>query len=121
MANPSWPATLPQPIQDNTAQYAPLVDNQIRTSMETGAPKSRRRFTYVPETFNCTLKLTGAQVTALRTFVETTLQDVDYFDWLDFRTMATATYQFTKRPTFACIQTRADAWLATLQLVKVAG
>lgn len=119
MANPTWPTGLPQPIQDNTAQYAPLVDDQIRTSMETGAPKARRRTTYMPETFNCTLKLTGAQTGILNTFYATTLKSVGYFDWLDFRTMTTATYQFTKRPTFACIQTRADAWLATLQLLKV--
>lgn len=119
MSNPVWPASLPPPIADNTAQYAPLVDNQIRTSMETGAPKARRRFTYVPESFGCTLKLTGAQVTTLRTFVETTLQDVDYFDWLDFRTGVTATYQFTKRPTYAFVQGRVDSWLATLSLMKV--
>lgn len=121
MANPTWPSTLPPPIQDSGTQYAPLVDNQVRTSMETGAPKARRRFTHVPETFNCTLKLTGAQVATLRTFVETTLKDVGNFDWLDFRSMATATYQFTKRPSFACIQSRADAWTATLELLKVSG
>ena len=59
MANPTWPATLPSPI-DESLNYAPLVDNVITSNMETGAPKRRRRFTAAPEALTCTLVLNKA-------------------------------------------------------------
>lgn len=120
MANPTWPATLPQPLADGSAKYAPLVDNVISTSVETGAPKRRRRFTAVPDSLTATLNLTGAQCITLDDFVITTLQDTGTFDWVDFRDNSAASYVFTKRPTFAQISGRVDGWSATLELLKVA-
>lgn len=119
MANATWPTTLPAPAADGSAQYAALVEPVLATSMETGAPKRRRRFTAVPESATLTLKLTRAQIAVLRTFVVTTLQDVLPFDWLDFRDGTAATYVFQKRPTAQSIAGSVDLWTVTLSLMKL--
>lgn len=119
MANPVWPASLPSPRSDGSAKYAPLVDNVITTEVETGAPKRRRRFTSVPESFAATLMLTGAQCATLQAFVVTTLKDVGVFDWKDFRSDAVASYVFAKRPGYTQVAASNGLWSTTLELVKV--
>ena len=118
MANATWPSSLPVPT-DESLSYAPLVDNIITTQMETGAPKRRRRFTNVPESFNCTLVLTKAQVATLQAFVATTLKDVLPFDWKDFRDNSAATYVFQKRPGYSLTAVGANLWKVPLELMKV--
>jgi hypothetical protein len=119
MANPTWPASLPVPL-DEGMSYAPFVENVTTTQMETGSPKRRRRFTAVPETLTCTLILTAAQMATLEAFVATTLQDVLPFDWKDFRDGRIATYYFQKRPSYALAAAGANLWKAQLELVKKA-
>jgi hypothetical protein len=52
---------LPQyPDDDGSSAYAPVMEPVIATSMETGAPKYRRRVTYIPETFTGNVTLTSA-------------------------------------------------------------
>ena len=118
MPNPSFPSTIPGPIDEGMA-YAPLVEPVLSTSMETGAPKRRRRFTNVPEKFTCTLVLNKAQLAALNTFVVTTLQDVLPFDWKDFRDGSAATYVFQKRPGYNLTAVGANLWKVPLDLMKV--
>ena len=118
MANATWPASLPVPT-DESLNYAPLVEPVITTQMETGAPKRRRRFTAVPETFNCTLILTREQIAILQTFVITTLKDVLPFDWKDFRSGTPATYVFQKRPGYNLVAVGANLWKVPLELMKV--
>lgn len=118
MANATWPTNLPLPL-DEGLSYAPLVDNVITTQMETGAPKRRRRFTAMPETCNCTLILTAAQITTLQGFIATTLQDVLPFDWKDFRNGTPATYVFQKRPTYTLAAPGANLWKASLELMRM--
>jgi hypothetical protein len=104
---------------DESLSYAPLVEPVLATQMETGAPKRRRRFTSVPEAFNCTLVLTQAQVATLTAFVATTLQDVLPFDWKDFRDGTAATYVFQKRPGYNLTAVGANLWKVPLDLMKV--
>jgi hypothetical protein len=123
MENPTWPSTLPAP-QDEAGQYAPLVENVITSSMETGAPKTRRRFTAMPEVFTGSLLVTSAQAATLDGFYRTTLKEVLPFDWKDFRDGTSATYTFKKAPTFARAPGSRSTvnpyglWRATLELVK---
>lgn len=118
MSNPTWPTSLPGPTDQNP-QYQALVDPVLSTSMETGAPKRRRRFTAVPESFSCSLILTQDQCTALDQFVINTLADVLPFDWKHFRSGDPATYVFAKRPTYALAAAGANLWTAQLDLVTV--
>lgn len=120
MSNPTWPSTLPLPIADGSLQYAPIIEPVLATSMETGAPKYRRRMTYVPETCQATVELTGDQWTTLIDFYNTTLGCVNPFDWKDFRTGGVATYVFTKRPAPTQMQDQPKYWSVQLNLLKVA-
>lgn len=115
MANPVWPTSLPVPLQQG-AQYEPLIENVITSSVETGAPKRRRRFTAVPDKFTGQLILTATQVATLNTFVVTTLKDVLPFDWKDFRTGSACSYVFSKRPVYARVPDSRLLWTASLEL-----
>lgn len=118
MANATFPATLPAPLADSSTSYQ-AVSNAIRSNTEAGVTKVRRRFTAVATPFNCTLKLTQAQLTALITFYEVTVQDVLPFDWIDWRTGAAATYRFIQRPQESYVKDSLNRWLVALQLEKL--
>lgn len=118
MSNPVWPSTLPIPT-DQSVSYTALIEPVLTTSMETGAPKRRRRFTAVPETFTCQLMLTQDQRTALDQFAKATLSDVLPFDWTDWRSGDPLTYVFSKRPVYALASGAASLWTATIELVTV--
>ncbi len=121
MANPSWPATLPQdPFAEDGAAYKP-GSNAVRTQMDAGAPKMRRRFTAVYETLQFTLVLSKADYATLMTFVVTTLLDVLPFDWIDFRTGNAAVYRFTKRPDAAYFAGNGDYWTVSIDLELMTG
>lgn len=87
--------------------------------METGAPKYRRRVTYIPETFTGNITLTSAQCATLDTFYRTTLKMTGVFDWKDFRSGSTATYGFTKMPAPKSDQGYPGYWVVQLSLLKV--
>lgn len=119
--NPSWPATLPQdPYAEDGAVYKPGL-NIIRTQMENGPYKQRRRFTNVPETFTFTMVLSKANLAILMTFVTVTLGDVLPFDWIDFRTGAAAVYRFTKRPEPTWFAGDGDYWTVAFELELLTG
>lgn len=98
-ALPPWPSDLPQtPYSDENGQspmYAP-TDNTIRTSVDVGPPKLRRRYTAVVEPCTLNFQMNEAEIAILKTFVQDTLQDVLPFTWIDFRTGGAATYRFDK-------------------------
>lgn len=116
MPNPTWPASLPQdPYAEDGAGYKP-GDNAIRTQMETGPFKQRRRFTNVFETFTFQMVLSKANYATLMDFVKNTVKDVLPFDWIDFRTGAAATYRFIKRPTVVYYAGDGDYWTVQIEL-----
>lgn len=119
MANPGWPVSLPVPLVQGVSYTAGT--NVIRTQMDVGAPKLRRRFTAVPETVAFNLVLTEAQVQVLQDFVEITLSDVLPFDWIDFRKPngTAVTYRFTKRPTFTPRSAAGNRWVAAIELEQL--
>lgn len=66
----TWPSTLPPirlPVQSSRQ------DGTIRTSMETGPQKVRRRFTATSRYYSFPLRMTGAQFATLETFFDDTL------------------------------------------------
>jgi hypothetical protein len=68
----AWPSTLPQsPLLENWQETPPNLI--IRTSMEVGVPKVRRRATTGPRAMTWPLLLTSAQVDILETFFYTTI------------------------------------------------
>jgi hypothetical protein len=118
MSNPAWPSTLPDP-NAGSAQFSPSFDPLLSTPMEGGPAKRRRRATWVPEKFSCSLRLSAAQVATLKAFVETTLQVANPFDWVDYRTGTTTTYAFVTTPSYADIASAPGYWVATMELIQV--
>lgn len=73
-----WPTDLPKPL---LSDYA--VDPEqafIRTQMESGPARQRKRFTQVPHRVNVSWRFTHAQMATFRTFFGTTINlGTDWF------------------------------------------
>lgn len=67
----AWPATLPQCL--NVGYSEGLADGLIETPPDQGPPISRRRSSAAPRPLSGQMRMTRAQIAALRTFVDTTL------------------------------------------------
>lgn len=94
MANPLWPASLPQtPFGNDAPTYKP-VDNILRSQMQGGVAKARPLFTATSAMITITLMLTQAQRATLVDFIKTTLGYTQPFDWVDFRTGQPGTYRY---------------------------
>lgn len=99
-------------------------DTRVRTPMEAGAAKLRRRFTAAPEPTDVELILTGNQAAILREFVNDTLEAGTLpFEWFDFRPGVApgveAEYRFVTIPKVRPRAPRQDGeelWVATFQL-----
>lgn len=93
-----WPVSLPQyPLADGWRETAP--DNIIRTAMDTGPAKVRRRGTAAPWTATAAFRLTAAQLATFRTFLAVDLADRSLsYDWAHPVTADAATWRITEPP-----------------------
>lgn len=110
----SWPGTLPQsPLLESYQETAP--NGLLRTQMEAGPAKVRRRFTAAPRPFKFRVDLTTAQVGTLDAFFLTTCaMGALAFDWLHPRTGASVSYRFVSPPAYTPAD--GDVWKADLDL-----
>lgn len=113
----SWPGTIPHPLvglEDETS------DDVLRTPMEAGPQKYRRRFTVARRTLPCELVVTGTQRAALTTLYETTLAMVDPVDLEDPATGNVESWRFASRPVYVLIAGHDDdtkrVWRARFSL-----
>jgi len=115
MTNPVWPATLPQePLAQGFNERAP--DTVIRSAMEAGPPKVRRRFTAGIRLIDCQVRLTPAQVETLDSFFDSTIAGGALsFDWKHPRTGAAVTYRLVEPPSYTPVA-RGTLWQASLRL-----
>jgi len=115
MTNAVWPASLPQePLVEGFNERAP--DTVIRTQMEAGPPRARRRFTAGIRHIECQVRLTPARVETLDAFFRATLAGGALpFDWTHPRTGAAATFRFVEPPSYAPVA-RGTLWQGTLRL-----
>lgn len=98
MPTPVWPASLPQILEIDGYDEA-FPNAMLRTAMETGPAKRRRRFTAAPAPIKGTLTLTVAQRATLKSFFETDLQmGALSFDWTHPVTGVTASFAFVSPP-----------------------
>ena len=97
------------------------MEDVIKSSVDAGPPKYRRRFTGTPANFTCSVLLTETQVSTLESFYLTTLNSVGLFDWTDFTTGGTVTYGFVKRPSYQHVPNTGSTsrlWTASLELER---
>ena len=115
MANPIWPAGLPQLVAvDGYGEQPP--DTTLRTRMDAGPAKVRRRFTAGVRPLSVRLDLDATQVGVLDAFYVATLEGGALaFDWVHPRTQAAATLRFVRPPAYRPLSSDA-AWSAALQL-----
>lgn len=94
MTIPSWPAELPQLVlQDGYQETMP--NTRLRTQMDQGPAKVRRRFSAGVRPFSLLLDMSSAQVAIFDTFYNTTLEGGSLsFSWKHPRTGANVTFRF---------------------------
>jgi len=99
----TWPVTLPDYVlQDGYLEQPP--ENTIRTKMDVGPPKARRRATSAPRPIKCRQHMTAAQVVTFDTFYVTTLKSGSLpFEWQHPRTGSTVNFMFTEPPSYTPI------------------
>ena len=115
MANPTWPAGLPELVAVDGYEERP-PDTALRTRMDAGPAKVRRRFTAGTRPLSVQLDIDAAQVETLDSFYMAALQGGALaFDWTHPRTQAAATLRFLRPPVYRP-RTSDAAWRATLEL-----
>jgi len=90
----TWPTSLPLPEQAGYSEQQ--ANNILRTQMDAGAPKQRRRYTAVYTTVKFQMTLTSAQTATLMSFYN--LVGAGSFYWTHPRTGASVTARFTEPP-----------------------
>jgi hypothetical protein len=115
MSDPVWPLSLPQrPLAEGFHERA--ADTLVRTQMEAGPAKVRRRFTAGVRTMDLQLRLTGSQVETLDGFHDSTLAGGALaFDWVHPRTDLAIRCRFAEPPSYAPYAA-GRLWTATLKL-----
>lgn len=104
MSIPAWPNTLPQRLLVNGFDESP-ADALLRSNMEAGPAKQRRRSAAGSRTVNGKLVLTSTELADLLTFFNTTLLNGSLrFSWVEPRDGTTANeMRFTAVPSFTAI------------------
>lgn len=116
MANANWPATLPDDVLVDGYDESP-PETVVRTEMDAGPAKIRRRFTAGVRPLKVTLdRMTRTQVAALdELYVDTLEGGALPFDWTHPRTLGDVTFRFTRPPRYRPIGSGA-LWNAELEL-----
>lgn len=109
---PSWPVSLPSLELDGYAETAP--DVVLRSQMDAGPAKVRRRFTAGVRPIAGQVTLTAAQTATLDAFYVTDLAGgATPFDWTHPRTGAACVMRFTEPPGYTPVE---QFYRATLRL-----
>jgi hypothetical protein len=92
-----WPSTLPKPNPDGYEEIMP--DNAIRSDMDIGPAKVRKRGTSATTKYVLSFEMDNDGVNTLETFFSTTINDgVDTFDMDDPRNGTTETFRMIGPP-----------------------
>lgn len=109
----AYPASLPRLPLLGWTEKAPK--NMLRSQMEYGPDKVRRRTTSGPREIQWPLKITEAQATVLMDFFEVTLYSGTVeFTHIHPRTLAACTYRFRSEPEIT--HTGRNQYSVTLEL-----
>jgi len=117
MASIDWPTTLPQEmLVDGYNRTA--ANGILRSDMDAGPAKVRRRFTSAPQVIAGSIFVTAAQLALFKTFYNTTsLGGSLRFDWVDPDNGTTAVeMRFAAPPTWAPQGGSEEYWVIEMAL-----
>lgn len=119
---PTWPASLPQSVLADVSRKR--QSGMIRSQMDTGAAKQRKRFTAVVRQYQASMILTGAQLATFDSFYESDLgQGATSFTWIDPVTDASCSLRFMADPEVSMVKPSATVnnrlWRVTMQLERL--
>ena len=110
----SWPTSLPQEVLVQGFQEQPQPQT-LRSSMDAGPAKLRRRFSAKIVNYKFQLLLDATQKATLDVFHDATLAGGSLpFDWVDHIGGGARSYRFTKPPSYAA--SSPTAFAAQLEL-----
>lgn len=96
---PTWPALLPAPALNTLTESPP--NNVIRSNMDKGVAKTRRRTTASTRPISFSMVLTPAEITILDSFyADDTFSGSEEFTFTHPRTLATHTARFLEPPSW---------------------
>ena len=110
----AWPGTLPQDVfvEGYNERFG---GTRLRTQMEKGPAKQRRRGTAAAKPLRVGVPLTRAQVAIFESFYEDDLEGGTLdFTWLHPRKLTTVTFRFVEDPDVA--PDSGQSWRASLAL-----
>lgn len=94
----AWPATLPQFVQEQGFDET-LPNQRLESSVDSGPPKARRRFTKNYRAIQCEIWCDADQADDFEDFYETDLAGgVLPFTWVNPVTQTAATFRFRGSP-----------------------
>ena len=94
----TWPASLQQVLNEQGFTYE-IGDTAIRSEMETGMPKVRRRFTKPINKLSCSILLNISQYSTFSVFFNTTLNGgVNTFNFNNPLSASTSEFRFITPP-----------------------
>lgn len=109
----TWPTSLPDNFLASAYSESP-PDNTIRTKMDVGPPKMRRRGTAAARPIRGTLLMTDAQLATFDTFYDSTLDSgADRFDWTHPRSGSSVEFRFVSPPSYSA---RGRRWVVTVDM-----
>lgn len=112
MASIDWPNTLPCPMMAGYSET--IIPNVIRSDMDTGPDKVRRRSTAVVTQLTFNLNLTREQSVILDDFYfDTTLSGTLAFNFYHLRKMETVECRFVDAP---ALSSRSGYYIAQIKL-----
>jgi hypothetical protein len=114
MPTPTWPFA----FNFEVGLSASLPDTVLRTQMDAGPAKVRRRFTAGVEPTRASVLLTKAESATFRTWFRDTLLDGSLaFEHTHPLTAATATFRFTAPPQYRMESQRGISWELPLEVL----
>lgn len=112
---PAWPASLPQLVLAQGYRET-FAKTAVRTSMDAGPAKVRRRFTAGTRDFAVSLRLTPAQAATLEGFFDATTAGGSLaFDWTHPRTGTAVAFRFIGEPQLTAVN-RGQQYQASMRL-----
>jgi hypothetical protein len=125
MSSAVWPASLPQNLRVGDHEETP-PDTVLRTEMDAGPAKARKRFSTMPRKFSGSLVMTRDQLAEFDEFFNDVIGGGALpFEWKIPRTAVTCDVRLTKAPAYKPTSPRAedasDYWIVTLDLEVMPG